>query len=75
MTVKNTTKIQIGLREDDPVMEDIGEISKHDNISEQEAVNRALTIFLPEGVYTPGQRSNNHPDPTQPDAPENNTRK
>ena len=67
MNVEITTKIRVELQNDDPIMMDIINISKHDGVSEQEALTRSLKIFYPEvslrpdenfltqGVFTPAK--------------------
>ena len=44
--------MQVEIREDETVMSDISEIARHDNVTEKEAMKRALKIFLPEGGFT-----------------------
>jgi len=48
MNVETTTDLHVELQPDDPVMMDIMNISKHDNVSELEALTRSLKIFYPE---------------------------
>ena len=48
MDVENTMDIRVELQPDDPVLTDIINISKHDHVSEQEALVRSLKIFYPE---------------------------
>jgi len=48
MNVETKMKLRVELQPDDPVMMDIMNISKHDNVSEQEVLTRSLKIFYPE---------------------------